>query len=399
MATLCTSVSTFSNMQLSGRTLAAWALLLCLFVTAELLAQHKPTRDERRTLRKVKRELAKHDSTKQEKRLNALILPAVYYTPETHLAFGLSGFMVFKTAKNDSLLKQSTVTFASVYTLNDQIILTSPFQLFFGANRYFVNGEVAFYRFPYIFSGIGNTHDGTVKENYNAYFPRFNAVVYRKIHKNWYAGAGWWYQNTIVNEWEPNGLLDQPQIPGNRGGVTSAPVISLFNDSRNNVLSPSSGRWITAKLWRNDAFSGSDFSYTQFTLDFRHYQQIFKNQVVAAQLFVDVIDGEAPFNRLSMLGGQSRMRGYQEAVFRDKQQMVLQSEWRSRVYFNHLAFRLFAAAGGIGNSTDDVLKHFRYTAGAGLRFTLNKESKMYFRIDAGFGANTYGIYINVGEAF
>jgi hypothetical protein len=68
-------------MQLSGRTLAAWALLLCLFVAAELFAQHKPTRDERITLRKVKRELAKHDSTKQEKRLNAIILPAVYYTP------------------------------------------------------------------------------------------------------------------------------------------------------------------------------------------------------------------------------------------------------------------------------------------------------------------------------
>jgi len=45
------------------------------------------------------------------------------------------------------------------------------------------------------------------------------------------------------------------------------------------------------------------------------------------------------------------------------------------------------------------LADLKPTAGAGLRVMLSKKERLNARIDAGFGKNTHGIYINVAEAF
>jgi outer membrane protein W len=43
--------------------------------------------------------------------------------------------------------------------------------------------------------------------------------------------------------------------------------------------------------------------------------------------------------------------------------------------------------------------HVKPSFGIGLRYSLNKTEKLNLRVDAGFGQQSQGTYINMGEAF
>ena len=62
---------------------------------------------------------------------------------------------------------------------------------------------------------------------------------------------------------------------------------------------------------------------------------------------------------------------------------------------------LFAGAGKVGEKFSDILKpnNLKLSAGFGLRYLLSQKEKLNLRIDAGFGKNSQGTYLNMGEAF
>lgn len=369
-------------------------LFTAWFVTSAY-AQFTP-KNEVKLKRKIEREQRKLDRT-----YGLIVLPALYYTPETNLAGGITGMFTFKSNPKDTACRTSQIFANAIYTLNDQIILAAPFQVFLSKNKWFLNGELSFFRYPYIYGGIGNDHEPDEYEDYNAYFPRYRAEILRRVADNIYMGGNLFYQNTTITEKAFNGLLDTGTVAGAQGGVTFGLGISILYDSRNNQLSPTKGWYLSYSTLHNNSAWGSDFNFDQYTLDARFYHPFKKRHGWAHNVYAQFQNGTVPFNRLSALGGPFRMRGYQQAVYRDENQVVYQTEFRSKVYFNHVAFRLFSAVGGIGSDLEEISQNLRPTLGTGIRFTFNKKSKVFIRLDygVGIGTQTSGFYVNVGEAF
>ncbi|MGD1847409.1 MAG: hypothetical protein ACFB10_18630, partial [Salibacteraceae bacterium] len=61
---------------------------------------------------------------------------------------------------------------------------------------------------------------------------------------------------------------------------------------------------------------------------------------------------------------------------------------------------VFGTYGGVADEFENfALNEFRNTAGGGLRFLLDRKRHINIRLDAGFGKNTKGFYLNIAEAF
>jgi hypothetical protein len=372
--------------------------LLCIGMGMSAFSQVKTdtlsSAEAKKMRKKIDRELKKaHQKTTFK------FLPILYYTPETRLAFGASGIYGFKFNPNDTLLPVSQIKPSFIYTQNKQMMATISYQLYVNKN-WIVSGTTGYLIYPYFFSGVGNDHDVNYKEWYDAKYPMLETNVYRRVYKKtWSVGLKYRFQNTRITS-EPDSLLGKGNVPGDGGSIQSALGVGVKYNTTDYELSPTKGWKInTYSMWATSAF-GADYEDQVLHIDIRKYIPLSKKQdVLAAQVYLDAHSGDVPFNLMSMLGGRYRMRGYQEGVYRDRQMHVYQLEYRSRMFFKYFGFVVFGNYGGVGNVFDEVANNYRYTLGTGLRFTPLPEKRYFIRLDYGVGNGTQGIYFEIGEAF
>jgi len=115
---------------------------------------------------------------------------------------------------------------------------------------------------------------------------------------------------------------------------------------------------------------------------------------------MDIITNNPPFQLLSLFGGRERMRGYYEGRYRDKNMMVFQMEYRVMPVWWRLGLVGFLGFGDVSNTIKNFkLRDFKYSVGGGIRYLFSREEKMNLRLDFGYGKDSSGIYITIGEAF
>jgi len=110
--------------------------------------------------------------------------------------------------------------------------------------------------------------------------------------------------------------------------------------------------------------------------------------------------GNTPVRDLASMGSSSYMRGYYDGRFTDRSMVAFQTEFRVPVK-GRWGFTTFAGVGRVGSSLGDALQfsNLKPSFGVGLRYALRPKEKLNLRIDAGFGKQSQGTYINIGEAF
>tara|TARA_R110002050_G_scaffold204327_3_gene339782 strand:- start:27885 stop:29042 length:1158 start_codon:yes stop_codon:yes gene_type:complete len=334
-----------------------------------------------------------------EQKVKLQILPMLYYTPETRLAFGASAMVSFTFNSSDSLLKFSTITPSFVYTLNKQMLAQVGFDLQLN-RKWMLNGKLGYFIYPYFFAGIGNTHDGSYREWYDANYPVLATNLYRYVYENTISvGVRYKYQNTQITSISDS-LLRDGNVPGSEGSIQSILGFGIRYDARDFLFSATKGWFIDfSTCWANNAL-GSTYQDQYSSLDIRKYISLTpKKDILALQLYSEVHSGEVPFNLMAMLGGDKMMRGYQKGVYRDRQMVVGQIEYRSRLFLKYLTAAAFFNYGSIGGDFKATFSHFRYTYGGGLRFTPTPENRYFIRVDYARGVETQGFYVGVGEAF
>lgn len=328
------------------------------------------------------------------------IVPSIYYLPETSWYFGAGAFYYFKTNREDTLTRPSTINGALGYTLNDQIVFWLPAEIFFKHNNYLLKTELGFYRWPYFFNGIGNETQNFPEETYTAVFPRFRTSFLKRFGKSIYAGPRYWIQYLDMLSYTAGGQIAQNKVPGGRGGFNSGIGVEVIFDNRNSVYGPTKGAYVSFSTLHNQKAFGSDFNYNTYILDARNYLNLKKNHILAAQLFTKFNFGNPPFNQMALLGGNSIMRGYREGFFRDKHMILSQLEYRSPFWYR-LGFAVFAGAGVVAPEVSSFqFSNLKPSLGGGLRFQFDKVNRLNIRLDYAFGAN--GIrngYVTVSEAF
>jgi outer membrane protein assembly factor BamA len=353
--------------------------------------------------------LAQQDTAtvKSPNRLKTIVLPAPFYTPDTRWGIGVAGLTTFNF-KQDSLgARRSSVTIGVAYTQLNQFLLYFPFQLFPENQRYWISGEVGYYKYVFNYFGTGNRirQDNIEQfgseyiEKYDARFPRMRLNVSRKVRPGLYVGLRYVFDDFTFTKRDPDGLLIRDDITGSNGGRVSGGGAIVNYDTRNSLFFPSEGWVVEGQLYVEGAYTGSDFRYQRIAIDAAKYYKMGKNGVLAFNGVVSVAAGEVPFHQMPVIGGTKKMRGYFEGAYRDENLLMVQGEYRFPLFWR-LGGVVF---GGVGEVSDQpgrwTLDAIRYNYGAGARLMLDKAQHINLRLDFGIGYRSTGFYLTIGEAF
>lgn len=325
-------------------------------------------------------------------------VPLIYRTPETSWAFGAGAAYNFYTKSDKPGNNPSQLQLGAVYTLEKQLLLYLPYQLYFGDNRYNFNGELGYYYYFYRYYGIGNATDINKEELYLASYPRFRWEGLYRVFQNMYAGFTYDYDNYQILETKDNGLLQMNQPTAYSGGVVSEPGIKIYYDSRDHIFYPSDGYFLQADIYTGMNSLGSVSNYRGVKLDVTKYSTLPWDHILAAQLVWENQKGEVPFFQLALLGGPKLLRGYIEGRFRDKNLSLMQLEYRIPLFWR-FKMVVFGAYGAVDDKIVLPLVNGHWSFGGGLRILADRENRLHLRIDYALGSDQSGFYLTIGEAF
>jgi len=328
-----------------------------------------------------------------------LVLPIIARSIETGWSFGVVSASTFHLKAHDSATRTSNAQAVALYTTRRQFVAALNGSIYFPGERFILNEQLSYSSFPDNFWGLGKSAPDSNKESYK--FKQYYVYLHpqRRIGSNLFLGVVLEHQRVFNVEYDRGKLFDQENIVGRNGYQISGMGLSFTFDTRNNAFSPSKGTMMQFWFDHFMPFIGSDYQYTSYVVDIRRFLRIYKEQILALQAYGMFTAGEVPLRSLAALGGANSMRGYYAGRFRDKNQGVLQAEYRVPI-IGRIGVVGFAGFGNVGPELKDInFQDFKYSYGGGVRIALNKAEKLNLRLDYGLGQHSQGFYLQLGEAF
>jgi len=329
-----------------------------------------------------------------------LILPIIARSIETGWSFGgAASFTFHLRTLRDTVTRTSNLQALALYTQHNQLVAAITGAIYFPGEKFIFNQQFTYSHFPDKFWGLGKTTTENNKEPYD--FSQFYIYLHpqRLIGSSLFIGLRYEYQKVMKIRYVPGGLFDQEIIAGKTEYHVSGLGLSFTYDTRNNAFSPDNGAMLQIYFNHFNTVIGSDYRFTNFVIDLRRYLKLYRRQVLAMQAFGFFNTGEVPLRSLASLGGYNTMRGYYNGRYRDKNQGVLQAEYRVPLFWRFGA----VAFGDIGNVAEKLsginFQYLKYSYGGGIRIALNKAEKLNLRLDYGIGQGSSGFYFQLGEAF
>lgn len=330
-------------------------------------------------------------------------LPNIGYSPDTKLVLGAFMLAQFKPKRAGEETRPSNLMASAAFTFEKQTSIETYYNIIFPQEKWLWNGATFFQRWPIRYWGVGP--DTQVEDEITIDYRNiaFEQSLYRSINNAIYIGPKVHFRHMYdVNyESDDNEPLDAPNVTGGEGSTNLGIGLGGTWDKRNSILTPTENHYVEfSALFYSPNWLG-DFSFQTYTLDVRKYFD-FDTQgktVLAFQSISKLNKGEVPFRDMSLLGGSKMMRGYIEGRFRDKVGLQIQTEYRQMIK-GRFGMVLFAATGNVAPNLSDLeMSKTKWTLGTGLRYNINKVDPTFIRIDYGFGKDTSGLYLTLGEAF
>ncbi|MEQ8472812.1 MAG: BamA/TamA family outer membrane protein [Marinoscillum sp.] len=341
-----------------------------------------------------------NDTTHAEKP-KFMVYPTIAYAPETEWEFGLSSIYVYYV-NQDTTNRLSELNMFSFITLEQQYGLWMDHALYGDDSKWFFLGKLRWQQFPLHYFGIGPDISGEELARIDAGSLAIRERILRQVRKGLYLGLETDFQRLTHVSVTP--LTESPyEQPVGTSPFTNLGLgLGLVFDNRHNVLNVREGFFGETGFLRYDDTWGSTFEFTSYFLDARYYVPVTRNQVLASQLYFSHVNGEAPFNQLSLMGGESLMRGYYLGRYRDKTLLAAQTEYRFLPF--SFSKRWGAAAFmGLGTVSDGLAaldwSHLKVAGGAGVRFLIFPNKDIFTRFDVAFSEDGPGYYFFIGEAF
>jgi len=305
----------------------------------------------------------------------------------------------FHLNTTDTVTRTSNAQALALYTTRAQLVLAVNGSIYFPGERFIVNEQLSYSSFPDKFWGLGKRAPDSSQESYK--FKQYYVYLHpqRRIGPKLFLGVIYEFQRVFGVEYTPGGLFDKQNIVGRDGYHVSGLGFSITYDTRNNAFSPDKGTMLQFYFDHFMPLLGSDYRYTNYVLDLRRFIRVYKDQVLALQAYGFFNGGAVPLRSLAYLGGANSMRGYYAGRYRDKNEGVLQAEYRVPLFWRFGAVG-FAGLGNVGPELQNVnFNDVKLSYGGGLRVALNKSEKLNLRLDYGLGKHSQGFYLQLGEAF
>jgi outer membrane protein assembly factor BamA len=343
--------------------------------------------------------LAKLDTLGKNKKLQVVVVPILFSTPETGFGAGAGAQFFFLEKSNIYNSRLSNVFTNAIYTSNNQFILDIKPQIYFNRGDFFLDGAYKYKIYPNSFWGIGlNTPDSN-KEIYDMVSTELRVALLKRLPPKLNFGFEFVYQNHEVTEKEEGGLLDAGDILGSNRAIISGLGVIFNLDSRDQLESPKSGYLVQMNARFSSEVWGGTSSFNKYIADLRAYFPIAKNGTFAAQFYNENSFGTIPFQGMAWYGGGDRARGYFKGRFIDNHMYVIQAEYRHQLTPRWSAAG-FALMGEVSDLPRDYLNDIKPSFGGGIRFKIIKNQNTLVRLDMAFGKDgSSGFYFGVNEAF
>lgn len=347
------------------------------------------------------KESVKKDSTLYLSKF--IVAPVVTYSPETNLTFGTGAKYLFKFNGSGEETRVSNMPMSLSYTLNNQFIVYSGFEIFTNQEKWVIEGNLLFQNYPRLYYGIGKETSKKDVEQYNYYQVLIEPIFLKQLFARYlFIGAGIRY-NAIFNvEAESGNTLNNERPIGFNGSTSVGLEAAVLYDSRNNILNAKDGWYLEATYGFYKKMFGSTHEFELTRFDIRHFRKLWnkKNDVLAFQLFGRFSHGNVPFNELALFGGDDILRGYREGRYIDRHLIAGQTEYRKTFGNSRWGAVAFLGAGDVyANLNEFKLGNFRPNYGAGIRFMLDRSENLNIRFDYGFGEDSNYFYLSISEAF
>ena len=351
--------------------------------------------------------------------------PIAFYQQETGFAAGVAILPIWRFG-TDTTVRRSNARLVAWISAEKQTTLQLTHTIFTKDEKYYFSGELSYYNLTFKYFGVGNntSKDDQVFIKYPLFV--FDEKALTKVGNNLFVGVR--YRLTGLGDVElqdpgdysptnPPVVYDRLKNFRGLGDQTQGTIISsglgpsLLYDGRDNVLATYTGNFIDAHILFNGGVLGSDYRFTRYQLDARHFNPLFgsNNTILALQFMGQYHSGDVPFRELPGMGAtiggaiynnSYLMRGIYEARFRDRQFTTVQGEIRQRLFWR-INGAVFLAAGQVGyNLSDYSFGGIKLAGGGGLRFRFNRRDRLNVRLDYGVGSGgNSGVIFAVGEAF
>ncbi|MFN8393411.1 MAG: BamA/TamA family outer membrane protein [Bacteroidia bacterium] len=336
---------------------------------------------------------------KKVRKVGVLPVPAIGFAPETRLYFGAVALFTLRFWQDDSLTRLSSAKVEVNYTLNKQLIAETGWNLFTRGNKTAIDGLVGFRKFPENYWGIGAATSKDDVERVDMTRLEMEARGLRMLRNNLYLGLRLKLQNVFRVVADSGGLIETLQPPGYDGGLSLGVGPAFSWDTRDNPLNAKKGGYLAVSSLGFGRFIGSDFAFTRTEVDARKYLRTWPRHVLALQGYALLQTGAPPLRLLGLMGSDREMRGYYQGRYREQNYAAVQAEYRMPIWWR-FGLAAWIGAGEVWNwNAPYKMERFKYTAGGGLRFLMDKKDNVNLRLDFGVGNGTTGFYVAFGEAF
>ncbi len=304
----------------------------------------------------------------------------------------------------DSLNRRTRDSYAFVhalYSTRRQLAVEGVWNTYGAAERYVMRGRGGYIDYSEDYWGVGNQ---TLNESdyYILSYQRWYVQhrFWRRVKGRFFTGLAYYYSNTQdLQLTKKNQSLDE-SLPGSQGSVVSGLGPTILADYRDNPFTPTRGWYAEWAFQLYNHKFGSQFDYTEQSVDVRRYLPLTARSLIGLQLIGQFTTGTVPLRELPRLGGPNMLRGFVQGRYRDRQLWAAQVEYRHTLN-RFLVAAAFAALGGVAEHvTDFSPANTRYTGGVGMRVLLNRKKQVYLRTDFAVNSNgTANLYLRMLEAF
>ncbi|QNL48620.1 BamA/TamA family outer membrane protein [Olivibacter sp. SDN3] len=331
------------------------------------------------------------------KKIGVVPMPILAYSPETNVILGLGMNIIFNGHDYEKNLvspffRPSSLTPVVAYGFNGQLQASLSADYFYKKSWHFFNNIGFLKNNRSFYFGLGNDAENDRNTVYHNNIFSWNGEVTKLINESLFVGLNYHVRNDSRLDFDQSASL---MIPNSEGGLLLGIGGTIRYDTRNDLLFPTSGRYIDLSLINYGKWIGSDYTYNDLKIDYRSFHSLpilTKGTTFAFQaIYHNVFNGNAPFYQLPYLSADRILRGVWRNLYIDRQAVALQGELRSN--FSNIdpryGYVLFAGAGDV---SDNFFKGYDPKIigvfGLGFRQQVIPKLKLQSRID--FSVTTRG---------
>jgi len=337
------------------------------------------------------------------------ILPTLSYNPVYGVAVGamLSG----TGQRGGPAGRYSALSISGNYSSTGQIQAQVRGDMFTSGGNYLVKADFRYLDTNRKTWGLGPFSTDQEKYPMSFRMSRLYATVYRRAMGPVFFGLGFHYDefNQIVDERAAKG--EETPFTIYSGGALSRTVASgvslnLLGDTRDNVVNPSSGYYVSTSYRDYLTETGSNANWRELWLELRLYTKLPRTarNVLGFWLYAWNTSDKPPYLNLPSTGWDTNgrgARGYLHGRIRGEDQLYAETEYRRVLTANGLLGAVaFANMISTKEPATGTFGDPDIAGGVGLRFKLNKHSNANLCIDHGWGLNGSQSWIlAMNEAF